>query len=203
MKRWMLALLVSVLLLCAVPLAFAADDDPHEHSFGDWYTVTDATCTAAGEERRDCDCDNCDYFETRTIPAAHTFGEWYITMENGCVTDGEEQRDCEACGESETRVLRAHGHSFVIDPEVPATCTTAGKTQGEHCKFCNVVVWPGQTELKPLGHFLDENGDCKVCGEHIKDFCPYCHGDHGARLFGGLTAWFHNLLYRLQQFFRK
>lgn len=36
------------------------------HKFGDWYTVTPATSTTKGEERRDCDI--CEEFETKEIP---------------------------------------------------------------------------------------------------------------------------------------
>ncbi len=35
------------------------------HSYGEWYTVTYATSTTEGEERRDCACGD---YETRTIP---------------------------------------------------------------------------------------------------------------------------------------
>ena len=36
------------------------------HSFGEWYTVTEATPTEPGEERRDCE--NCEHYETQEIP---------------------------------------------------------------------------------------------------------------------------------------
>ena len=38
-----------------------------DHTWGDWYEAKTPTLTEAGEERRDCD--NCDYYETSTIPA--------------------------------------------------------------------------------------------------------------------------------------
>ncbi len=31
-------------------------DNPHQHSFGEWQTVTDATCTSEGLEVRSCEC---------------------------------------------------------------------------------------------------------------------------------------------------
>ena len=37
------------------------------HTFGEWYTVTEATPTEPGEERRDCE--NCEHYEIREIPA--------------------------------------------------------------------------------------------------------------------------------------
>ena len=239
MKRLFLSLIV-LLLLLAAPTALAVDDAPHEHVFGEWYTVTAATCTALGEERRDCE--TCDASETRDIPMQeHAFGDWYTVTEASCTALGEERRDCETCDASETREipLKAHtfgewetvtapdclhrgeakrvcesceleetmvlqmlGHSFVEDPYVAPTCTTAGRTQGEHCERCGAVLFSGPTTLKPLGHFLDEHGDCKVCGEHIKDLCPYCGKDHDGQLFGGLIAWLHGILQRLRALFQ-
>ena len=37
------------------------------HSFGDWYISKPATTTEAGTEKRECN--NCDHFETKSIPA--------------------------------------------------------------------------------------------------------------------------------------
>ncbi|MBR6313257.1 MAG: hypothetical protein IKR49_01290 [Clostridia bacterium] len=235
MKR-ALSLCLSLLLLLCGGLVCAADDEPHTHVFGEWYTVTEPTCTDEGEERRDCegcdafetrpidpchsfgewytfteptctdegeerrDCEGCDAFETRPIDPRHKFGEWYTFIEPSCTDEGEERRDCEGCDAFETRVVPALYHSFVIDPAVPATCTTAGKTQGEHCELCGAVKTK-QVTLKPLGHaVLDENGNCRLCGEHIKDLCPYCHRDHSGELFGSLTAWLHRLFYSVRIF---
>ena len=198
MKR-ALSLCLSLLLLLCGGLVCAADDEPHTHVFGEWYTVTEPTCTDEGEERRDCE--SCDAFETRPIDPRHKFGEWYTFIEPSCTDEGEERRDCEGCDAFETRVVPALYHSFVIDPAVPATCTTAGKTQGEHCELCGAVKTK-QVTLKPLGHaVLDENGNCRLCGEHIKDLCPYCHRDHSGELFGSLTAWLHRLFYSVRLFF--
>ena len=176
--------------------------DPLPHAYGDWYVSVEPTCTEEGEERRDCE--NCNAFETRpTDPLPHAYGDWYVSVEPTCTDEGEERRDCADCNAFETRPVDPLPHSFVIDPPVPVTCTTAGKTQGEHCELCGAVKTP-QTTLKPLGHaVLDENGDCVLCGAHVKDLCPYCHKDHSQELFGGLTAWFHRLFYRVGLLFQK
>ena len=239
MKRWF-PFLMLLLLLLAAPVALAADDEPHAHSFGEWYTVTAATCTAAGEARRDCancdafetqeipaghsfgerytvtaatctevgearrDCANCDAFETREIPMKdHAFSDWETVTKPGCLSFGLAQRVCESCNLVETKPLQMLGHSFAEDPYVAPTCTTAGRTQGEHCERCGAVLFPGPTTLKPLGHFLDENGNCKICGAHIKDFCPYCGKDHDGQLFGGFVAWLHGILLRLRELFQR
>ena len=48
------------------------------HSFGDWTTVTAATCTESGEEQRKCK--NCDHSESRTVDAAgHNYENYVCT----------------------------------------------------------------------------------------------------------------------------
>lgn len=47
--------------------------------------------------------------------------------------------------------IAALGHSAVVDPAVPATCTAAGKTEGEHCAACNEVL-TAQQEIPAKGH---------------------------------------------------
>ena len=48
------------------------------HSFGDWTTVTAATCTDAGEEQRKCK--NCDHSENRTVDAlGHNYENYVCT----------------------------------------------------------------------------------------------------------------------------
>ena len=133
-------------------------------------------------------------------PHEHAFGAWYAVTEATCTTEGEERRDCADCDAFETQQTPPLGHDWVTLPAVPATCTTEGKTEGIVCSRCSAVLsGHKQVTLKPLGHaVLDENGDCRLCGAHVKDLCPYCHEDHSVQWFGRTTAWFHRLLYRIR-----
>lgn len=71
------------------------------------------------------------------------------------------------------------GHDYVIDPEVPATCTQPGKTEGKSCAVCG-EIFSVATSLEPLGHSevtdpavlptctqpgLTEGKRCSVCEE--------------------------------------
>ena len=81
----------------------------HTHTMGDWYTVTQATCTSDGQMRRDCS--GCDYSETKTAAATgHSFGQWYVAINPTCTDKGEMRRDCATCGYSESRIVAATGH---------------------------------------------------------------------------------------------
>ena len=81
----------------------------HTHSYGEWYTVTQATCTTSGLQQRDCACGE---HETKTIAATgHSYGAWQTVKEATCTTDGQQRREC-ACGASETKTIAATGHSY-------------------------------------------------------------------------------------------
>ena len=72
-------------------------------------------------------------------------------------------------------------HKVVTDPAVPATCTTAGKTEGSHCSVCGTIIVPQQeTPLADHTPVTDpavpatcteagktEGSHCSVCGTVI------------------------------------
>ena len=67
------------------------------HSCGNWYTVTHATCTASGSEKRDCYY--CSYSETRNTEAiGHTYGEWTTVIEPAIGKEGRQEQRCSDCG---------------------------------------------------------------------------------------------------------
>lgn len=120
-----------------------------------------------------------------------------MSVPAGCVTPGTEQGVC-ACGDVATRPIPATGHTVVTDPEIPATCTQAGKTAGSHCGVCGEVLKApqkipaaghsytytpkdasshtktcatcGDTETE--AHTFDENGKCTLCGQQFVDTTP-------------------------------
>ena len=115
------------------------------HSYEDWYTVTPATCTTQGKERRDCE--NCDHYETKVISATgHSYEAWYTTLAPTCTADGSERRDCKNCEQYETNVLNATGHSYVSHVVTPPTCTERGYTTHTcHCEHSYVDTYVSAT----------------------------------------------------------
>ena len=61
-----LALSLILVLLCACGEAPPPQNE-HIHSFGDWVTSVQPTCTSEGEKMRSCDCGE---YETATLPTA-------------------------------------------------------------------------------------------------------------------------------------
>ena len=93
-------LVTTSILLCACG---------HEHAFGEWTTVKEASCTEDGLKERVCKCGEK---ETEVIPkTGHTFGEWTTAKEASCTEDGLKERVCK-CGEKETEVIPKTGHTF-------------------------------------------------------------------------------------------
>lgn len=107
------------------------------HSYGEWITSIEATCTKEGKLVHKCE--SCGVEEYKTVPAlGHDYQKQ--TTEATCTTDGSITYVCSRCNEvddSKTTVLKATGHSYgewIIDKEA------TDKEDGlEHrtCNYCN------------------------------------------------------------------
>lgn len=134
MKKASLLLLLSVFVI-SLSLCLVACGDEHVHSFTEWTTVTNATCTQDGLQESICTCGER---QTQTIAATgHHYRAWVTTTPATCTTLGEKERYCE-CGEKQTQKIAATGHSFgewiiMKDP-------TCGET-GERKHICTVCSY--------------------------------------------------------------
>ena len=102
-------------------------------------------------------CTGCGYKTGgETIPAGehdYQLSEELSTAAT-CVAKGKNVYVCSVCGDQmteETEIDPNNHANVVTDPEVPATCTTAGKTEGSHCEACSAVI-VAQEEIPALGH---------------------------------------------------
>ncbi len=141
------------------------------HDMGEWITLTEATCTEDGTERRDCS--RCDHYETRTIEA---FGHSYesIVTAPTCTEQGYTRYVCSVCGDSYSSDYMAptgHAHeSVVTDP----TCTEQGYTTYTcHCGDRYVSDY-----TDPLGHDMgaweiSNDATCIEDGQELRE-CSCC-----------------------------
>ena len=170
------------------------------HSWGEWETVTAATCTEQGSEKRICSV--CNEEETRATEAlGHDFAtEWShdgtshwhacarcdATTEKVAHSGGTAtctaKATCEVCG-AEYGELAAH--TVVTDAAVAPTCTTEGKTEGSHCSVCGTVITAQET-VPALGHswgnptfaWAEDGSSCKVTFIYLPErYQPHTAGD--------------------------
>ena len=150
--------LLCLLTLCgkafglALFYQLAVGGSTHDHEYGDWITIKQATCTTEGlmerycyclekeqrpipagmhtpEERTDCGepiyCTICS--RQLSASAQHTFGDWITVDPETCTTNGRQEHVCSTCGKTEEKTIYSKGHKYdtwVIVRE--ATCTEPG-----------------------------------------------------------------------------
>ena len=136
MKRIIILTLFTVFLLSSLLLASCEINDVlHNHDFGEWETVKEATCTENGSRARNC-----------------------------------------SCGESETEVISATGHTEEVLAEKPATCTESGLAEGKKCTVCGEIT-VNQEEILALNHDYkyteetDENGNIVIVAVCQREDC--------------------------------
>lgn len=110
-----------------------------EHSFTEWETKAEATCTDVGFISRSCTV--CGMIEQEfTGMLSHTEGEWETVIESTCTEVGMEQTSCTVCGEVITREIEMlpHTEGEWIIFKAP-TAFEKGINQ-LHCAICDAVM---------------------------------------------------------------
>ena len=147
--------------------------EPTGHTFGEWQTVTAATCLHGGEMKRECEA--CGASETEyTDKLEHEYGETIVVTPSTCLEEGEGVRYCTDCGGSITERLPLASHEYETETILP-TCTENGYTLYE-CIWCGDGYKDDETEA--LGHSYGEwemvaSAGCESVGEEVRT-CARC-----------------------------
>ena len=145
------------------------------HKYTD--TVVAPTCTADGYTLHKCSDCGTSYKDSITKATGHSYGNSVVTKQPTCTSEGTAIKTCTKCNATVTEKLPAKGHTAVTDKGYPATCTTAGKTDGSHCSVCNTVI-KAQTVINATGHkssgwIVDKAASIGVKGSKHKE-CTVC-----------------------------
>ena len=140
-------------------------------------TVVSPTCTADGYTLHKCSVCGTSYKDSTTKATGHSYGNSVVTKQPTCTSGGTAIKTCTKCNATVTEKLPAKGHTAVTDKGYPATCTTAGKTDGSHCSVCNTVI-KAQTVINATGHkssgwIVDKTASIGVKGSKHKE-CTVC-----------------------------
>ena len=177
--------------------------------------LTAPTCGAAGEKKLTVTCTVCNaLLSETTAPIAptgeHTAGEPVETVLTSpdCLNEGEKKITvtCSVCGEvlsENTAEIPAVGHTLSSPVETviqtPSCTKTGEKTVATTCTACG-EEFVSQVSIPKLPHTdADKDGSCDVCGAAV---CRYCGKTHSGPI-GGLTQFFHNLIYFFKNLFGK
>ena len=145
------------------------------HKYAD--TVVAPTCTTDGYTLHKCSVCGTSYKDSTTKATGHSYGNSVVTKQPTCTSEGTKTKTCTKCNATVTEKLPAKGHTAVTDKGYPATCTTAGKTDGSHCSVCNTVI-KAQTVINATGHkssgwITDKAASIGVKGSKHKE-CTVC-----------------------------
>ena len=140
-------------------------------------TVVAPTCTADGYTLHKCSVCGTSYKDSTTKATGHSYGNSVVTKQPTCTSEGTKTKTCTKCNATVTEKLPEKGHTAVTDKGYPATCTTAGKTDGSHCSVCNTVI-KVQTVINATGHkssgwIVDKAASIGVKGSKHKE-CTVC-----------------------------
>lgn len=125
-----------------------------------------------------------------------------------CSACGKYYRDAAGTTEitHQDTIVQPSGHTAVIDPAVPASCTDSGKTKGMHCSFCNRIL-EAQKTVPALGHSFGawmitgaptctKNGKqthfCTVCGVSEEETIPTLACQSGKMTDVPKNIWYHD-----------
>ena len=157
MKR--LFFTISLLFLLLLMLSACG----HDHSFGDWETVTDSTCSAEGIKSRSCECGESESakieLKSHTVtvidPIDPKCDEYGYTAGTYC-------SDCGKYIEEPEKI--EPGHNYTVTVEVAPTCS-AGGTNRYNCSGCDSEY---SESVDALGHdyisaTCTEPKTCKTC----------------------------------------
>ena len=139
-------------------IAESGGEQPHKHSFGEWTTVTEATCTEKGLEERKCECGET---ETREVAA---LGHDYVVHEvvpPTCTKSGYTVYKCTRCDKTYKDDPVEPEHQFDEGTVTAPTCTELGYTTYT-CLVCGEKYVDEASWVPALGHDF-VNGDCSRC----------------------------------------
>jgi len=145
-----------------------------------------ATCTRDGLTSG-WKCERCDEFwiPQEVIPAlGHDWNGQFPC-----------QNDTSACTRCDLHFDTRQDHLVVVDPEVPATCTETGLTEGAHCGYCGAIL-AAQTEIPVTDHNwivadLEIPATCTEAGHREgARYCLDCNYDPDAIPVEG-HSWMH------------
>ena len=100
----------------------------HNHTWSEWITETEVTCTSKGLKYRVCSCGKEDTISYAAL--GHDIGDWIVINESTCQSVGTEEKYCSRCNYKLTQsipiVSHAEGQWIIVNDEKHLLCLYCG-----------------------------------------------------------------------------
>ena len=155
MKKLILHISVCLAVLCVLLLS-GCEGIKHTHTYGEWTTIIEPTCTEEGLMERTCTkCNNTEQWDMEVIPHTYTSR----TVVPSCEEQGYTLNTC-SCGYSyKSNFVPQNAHNFTSEI-IPPTCNASGYTHLK-CKECDFSTDSDFTS--PTGHELVSTLNAPTC----------------------------------------
>ena len=150
------------------------------HSFGGWIIDTQATCTEAGSQHKECA--NCDETEEGTIPALDHNLTQHDAKAPTCTEGGYKAYvTCSRCDYTTYEEIPATGHNknVVVENKIDPDCLNDGSYENvTYCTVCQEELSREKVTVNETGHsfgqwIIDTNATCTEYGKKHRD-CANC-----------------------------
>lgn len=161
-----LVLRVAVMLDDSFPVF---EKEVHKHTYGEFVTVKEATCTEKGLKQKTCT--GCGDVVKEEIEAlGHNFStEWTVDTAATCTADGVKSHHCTRCdAKSDIATVSPIDHNYTTyssnnNKTHTRRCEMCGKTETENCTFTSKKI---EADCTNGGYTLFT---CSVCGYSYKE----------------------------------
>ncbi len=155
-----------------------------DHSFTNYISDGDATCTQDGHKTAKCDnCDKTDTVVEENSKLAHIYNNYNVTLRPTCTAYGWEVAVCDNCEATDGRQIDMLAHTTQPIPAVEVSCLEDGWTAGERCTECGTVtVMPeiigakGYHTPNRAGSTCTEDQICIDCGQLMQEKTGHTDG---------------------------
>ena len=172
------------LLLCFLFFSLTSCEENHNHSYGEWDIIKEATCLESGVKQRSCSCGNTEIDFINKLPHNEVVDEAVLPS---CLTDGLSYgKHCSLCNAvlEEQTPISAVGHSFNDEWEY-----VDEESCGRLCLRCGEYDLCSHTSS---GEATEEESEiCTVCGYVINPMLGHItHTNSNIMAFNSTHHWY-------------
>lgn len=176
-----LACLSMLVVACGAAPKESASSGAHKHTWGEWTTTKEATCSEEGSKERTCT--GCSEKDVQTISKkSHNYVDWegdatHVPVAATCQADGKKFKKCSGCGDIKEEKIQKGEHQF-------GTETTQTDPVGSKVKVCGTcnktqISWAASATSSAVSGFSKQSDNSmKFSGKSLNAGGKEAEGDY-------------------------